>query len=61
MFPLSRPLLKSVYQEIDYLIFSTKTYVVGTRKHLDETVLLSTQNTYFNFKLMGKKIITILN
>ena len=37
--------------------FSFKTYVVGTQKnHLNETVLLSTQNT---FKLMGKIIITI--
>ena len=38
--------------------FSTKTYVVGTQKNChDETVLLSTQNM---FKLMGRKIITIL-
>ena len=38
--------------------FSTKTYVEGTQKNrLDETVLLITQNM---FKLMGKKIITIL-
>ena len=30
--------------------FSTKTYVVGTRKNrLDETVLLSTQNTCLNW------------
>ena len=41
------------------LIFSTKTYVVGTQKNrLVETVLLSTQNTCL--KLMGKKIFTIL-
>ena len=37
--------------------FSTKTYVVGTQKNrLNETVLLSTQNTWwieynYNFKL----------
>ena len=38
--------------------FSTKTYVVGTeKKRLDDTVLLSTQNTCF---LMGKKIIAVL-
>ena len=38
--------------------FSTKTYVLGTEKnHLNETVLLSTQNV---LKLMGKKIFTIL-
>ena len=38
--------------------FLTKTYVVGTQKNrLNETVLLSTQNM---FKLMGKKIMTIL-
>ena len=36
-----------------------KTYVVGTqKKRLNETVLLSTQNT---FKLMSKKINTILH
>ena len=38
--------------------FSTKTYVVGTQKnHLNETVLLSTQNM---FKFIGKKIIPVL-
>ena len=38
--------------------FSTKTYVVGTQKtRLNETVLLSTKNM---FKVMGKKIMTIL-
>ena len=37
--------------------FSTKTYVVGTQKNrLDETVLLSTQNTCL--KMMDKKLIT---
>ena len=39
--------------------FSTQTYVVGTqKKRLNETVLLSTQNTMF--KLMDKKIMAIL-
>ena len=39
--------------------YSTKTYFVGTKKSpLNKTVLLSIQNTY---KLMGKKIITILH
>ena len=33
-----------------YSYFSTKTYVVGTQKSpLDETVLLSTQNTCLNY------------
>ena len=33
----------------NYSYFSTKTYVVGTQKnHLDETVLLNTQNTCLN-------------
>ena len=32
-----------------FVYFSTKTYVVGTQKNrLNETVLLSTQNTCFN-------------
>ena len=32
-----------------FYFFSTKTYVVGTQKNrLDETVLLSNQNTCFN-------------
>ena len=40
--------------------FSTKTYVVDTQKNsLNETVLLSTQNTCW-IKLMDKKIITIV-
>ena len=39
--------------------FSTKMYVLGTQKnHLNETVLLSTQNTCF--KLLSKKKNTIL-
>ena len=41
-----------------YLNFSTKTYIVGTQKNrFNETVHLSTQN---RFKLMGRKIISIL-
>ena len=40
--------------------FSTKVYVVGTQKNsLDEMVLLSTPE--HRFKLMGKKIITVLH
>ena len=39
---------KSVTENYDFY-FSTKTYVVGTQKNrLDETVLLSTQNTCLN-------------
>ena len=39
--------------ENDLFYFSTKTYVVGTQKnHLNEMILLSTQNM---FKLMGKR------
>ena len=39
--------------------YSKEAYVVGTQKnHLNETVLLSTQNIML--KLMGKKIFTIL-
>ena len=54
-----RPPDKSVYRIFYFSYFSTKTYVVGTQKnHLDEMVLLSTQNV---FKLMGKKIITNLH
>ena len=35
--------------EIYFLYFSSKTYVVGTQKNrLQETVHLSTQNTYLN-------------
>ena len=49
-----RPPDKCVLQKY-FLYFSSKTYVVGAKKNrLNETVLLSTQNT---FKLMGKKII----
>ena len=41
--------------------FSTKTYVVGTQKnHLNEGVLLSTQNIKIMLKLMGKREFTIL-
>ena len=42
--------------------FSTKTYGMGTQKNsLNETVLLSTQNTCLNmFKLMDFKTILIL-
>ena len=55
-----RPLVSSAYQKnVVVFYFSTKTYVVDTQKnHLNETVLLSTQNM---LKLMGKKIFTILN
>ena len=43
-FFISRPLVKSAYK-ILFSYFSTKTYVVGTQKnHLNEMVLLSTQN-----------------
>ena len=45
--------IKECVLENYFLYFSSKTYVVGTQKNrLNETVLLSTQNT---FKLMGKK------
>ena len=50
--------IKCVIKNI-FSYFSSKTYVVGTHKNrLDETVLLSTQNKMF--KMMGKKIFTIL-
>ena len=40
---------ESVLLKIIIFYFSTKTYVVGTQKNcLDETVLLSTQNTCLN-------------
>ena len=40
-----KPLDKSTYQKNNFLILSTKTYVVGTQKNrLIETGLLSTQN-----------------
>ena len=39
----------SAYQNIIFFYFSTKTYAVGTQtNHLDETVLLSTQNICLN-------------
>ena len=38
---------KSVYLEY-FLYFSSKTFVVRTQKRLNETVLLSTQNTCLN-------------
>ena len=45
-----------VRTENDFSHFSAKTYVVGTQKNrLNETILLSTQNT-----LMGKEINAIL-
>ena len=45
----NRSLVKSAYQKNKCSYFSTKTYVVGTQKnHLNETVLLSTQNTCSN-------------
>ena len=48
-----RPLVKSMYQKINFLIFQPK-HVVGTQKSsLIETVLLSTQ---YVLKLMGKEI-----
>ena len=44
--------------ENNFCYFSTKTYVVGTQKnHLNETVLLSTQNM---FRLLGKQMIAFL-
>ena len=44
-----RPPDKNVYLTIIFSRFSTKTYVVGTQKNrLNETVLLSTQNTRLN-------------
>ena len=43
---------------VQFSYFSTQTYVVSTQKNrLNETVLLSTQNTY---RLMGKEINAIL-
>ena len=40
---------KECVTENYFSYFSTKTYVVGTQKNrLDETILLSTQNTCFN-------------
>ena len=40
----------NVATENNFSYFSTKTYVVGTQKNrLNETVLLSTQNTYLNW------------
>ena len=40
-----RPLVMSAYQKKKISYFSAKTYIVGTQKnHLNETVLLSTQN-----------------
>ena len=54
-----RPPDKSVYWKIIFFISHAKQYVVGTQKNrLNETVLLTTQNTRLN--LMGKKIIKIL-
>ena len=45
--PMNRPPGKCVTEFCFY--FLTKTYVVGTQKNrLDETVLLSTQNTHLN-------------
>ena len=44
-----RPPDKSAYWKNYYLHFSSKTYAAGTQKNrLNETVLLSTQNTYLN-------------
>ena len=41
--------------KIIFSYLSTKTYVVGTQKNrLNETVLLSTQNTCLNFYLKKK-------
>ena len=56
-----KPPDKSVYWKTIFLYFSPKTYAVGIQKNpLNETVLLSTQNTIM-FKLIGKKnIIAIL-
>ena len=42
-----------------FFYFSTKTYVLGTQKNrLNETVLL--EHPKYMFKVIGKKIITIL-
>ena len=47
--PSQAPRWESVAENY-FVYFSTKTYVVGTQKnHLDETVLLSTQNTRLNW------------
>ena len=44
-----RPPDNNVYLKIIFLFFSRKHYVVGAQKNrLDETVLLSTQNTCLN-------------
>ena len=48
-YALSNPLVKSAYQKKKFSYFSTKTYALGTLKnHLNETVLLSTQNICSN-------------
>ena len=45
-----KPPDKSAYLENYFSYFSTQTYVVGTqKKHLNEMVLLSTQNTCLNW------------
>ena len=55
-----RPPDKSVYWKTISLFLVQNRYVVSTQKnHLNETVRLSTQNTYM-FKLIDKEIITIL-
>ena len=52
-----RPLVKSAYPKINFLISQTK-HVVGTQKNrLNERVLLSIQNM---LKLVGWKIFTIV-
>ena len=49
MYTVVRPPDKSAYLKKYFLYFSSKTYVVGTQKNrLNETVLLSTQNTCLN-------------
>ena len=45
-----RPLVMSVYQKNNFLIFSTDTYVLNTQKNrLNETVLLSIQTFAKNY------------
>ena len=50
---MTRPLNKRAQLKIVFSYFSTKTYVVGTQKsHLNEMVLLSTQNMFILFDLI---------
>ena len=55
----SSTLVKNASQKNKFSYFSTKTYVVGTRKNrLNETV--SFENPKHVLKIRGKKIFTIL-